>query len=152
RTAAAMANKVWFITGAGRGLGRHWTEAALQRGDHVAATARDPSALRGLVETYGAAVLPLQLDVTDQAAARDAVAQTHTTFGRIDVGVNNAGYGLAGAVEEVPEEQVRAQLETNFFGALWITRAVLPYLRAQRSGHIVQVSSIGGIVTYPGVS
>src|SRR5262249_3836891 len=152
RTNTPMANKVWFITGSSRDSGRHWTQAALQRGDLVAATARDPSGLHELVETYRDAVLPLELDVTDQAAARDAVAQTHTTFGRLDVVVNNAGYGLAGAVEEVTEEQVRAQLETNFFGALWITQAALPYLRAQGSGHIVQVSSIGGIVTYPGVS
>jgi NAD(P)-dependent dehydrogenase (short-subunit alcohol dehydrogenase family) len=147
-----MAQKVWFITGSSRGFGRHWTQAALQRGDLVAATARDTSSLSGLSATYGAALLPLQLDVTDRAAARDAVAKTYTTFGRLDVVVNNAGYGLAGAVEEVSEEQARAQLETNFFGPLWITRAALPYLRAQGSGHIVQVSSIGGILTYPGVS
>jgi NAD(P)-dependent dehydrogenase (short-subunit alcohol dehydrogenase family) len=125
-----MARKVWFITGSSRGLGRHWANAALQRGDLVAATARDINSLIGLTEAYGDAALPLQLDVV----------------------VNNAGYGLAGAVEEVSEAQVRAQLETNFFGALWITQAALPYLREQRSGHIVQVSSIGGILTYPGVS
>ncbi len=147
-----MAKKVWFITGSSRGFGRHWAEAALQRGDLVAATARDTSSLTGLVETYGDAVLPLQLDVTDQVAARDTVAQTHKTFGRLDVVVNNAGYGLAGELEEVSEEQARAQMETNFFGALWITQAVLPYMREQGSGHIVQVSSIGGICTYPGFS
>jgi NAD(P)-dependent dehydrogenase (short-subunit alcohol dehydrogenase family) len=147
-----MAKKVWFITGSSRGFGRRWAEAALQRGDLVAATARDPSRLSGLVETCGDAVLPLQLDVTDQVAARDTVAQTHKTFGRLDVVVNNAGYGLAGELEEVSEKQARAQMETNFFGALWITQAVLPYIREQGSGHIVQVSSIGGICTYPGFS
>jgi NAD(P)-dependent dehydrogenase (short-subunit alcohol dehydrogenase family) len=147
-----MAKKVWFITGSSRGFGRHWAEAALQRGDLVAATARDTSSLTRLVETYGDAVLPLQLDVTDQVAARDTVAQTRKTFGRLDVVVNNAGYGLAGELEEVSEEQARAQMETNFFGALWITQAVLPYMLEQGSGHIVQVSSIGGICTYPGFS
>jgi len=147
-----MAKKVWFITGSSRGFGRHWAEAALQRGDLVAATARDTSSLTGLVETYGEGVLPLQLDVTDQVAARDTVAQTHKTFGRLDVVVNNAGYGLAGELEEISEEQARAQMEANFFGALWITQAVLPYMREQGSGHIVQVSSIGGICTYPGFS
>lgn len=147
-----MTQKVWFITGSSRGFGRRWTEAALQRGDLVAATARDSSSLNTLVKTYGNAVLPLQLDVTDQAAAHDALARTHRTFGRIDVLVNNAGYGLFGALEEISEEQARAQMETNFFGALWLTQAVLPFMRAQRSGHIVQVSSIGGIVTYPGFS
>jgi NAD(P)-dependent dehydrogenase (short-subunit alcohol dehydrogenase family) len=147
-----MVNNVWFMTGAGRGFGRHWAQVALRRGDLVVATARVTSALSGLVETYGAAVLPLQPHVTDPAAARDAVAWAHQAFGRIDVVVNNAGYGPVGAVEEVTEEQARAQMETIFVGALWITRAVLPYLHTQRSGHIVQVSSIGGIATYPGVS
>jgi NAD(P)-dependent dehydrogenase (short-subunit alcohol dehydrogenase family) len=146
-----MAKKVWFITGCSRGFGRYWAEAALQRGDLVAATARNTDSLTGLVETYGDAVLPIQLDVTDRLAALNAITRTHDTFGRLDIVVNNAGYGLFGAIEEVSEEQARAQMETNFFGALWITQAVLPYMREQRSGHILQVSSIGGIAAFPNV-
>lgn len=144
-----MAQKVWFITGTSRGFGRHWAEAALQRGDKVAATARNIETLAQLVEAYGDALLPLELDVTKRAAARDAVAKAHDTFGRLDVVVNNAGYGLFGAVEEVSEEQARTQMDTNFFGALWITQAALPYMREQGSGHILQVSSIGGICAFP---
>jgi len=146
-----MAKKVWFITGSSRGFGRHWAEAALQRGDQVAATARHPESLSALVETYEDAVLPLTLDVTDREAARTAVTRAHDAFGRLDVVVNNAGYGLFGAVEEASEEQARAQLETNFFGALWVTQAALPYLREQGSGHILQVSSVGGIAAFSGL-
>lgn len=146
-----MAQKVWFLTGSSRGFGRYWTEAALQRGDLVAATARNVESLSELVERYGKAVLPLQLDVTDRAAAYHAVARAYETFGRLDIVVNNAGYGLFGALEEVSEEQARAQMETNFFGALWVTQAVLPYLRQQGGGHILQVSSIGGVVAFPGL-
>lgn len=146
-----MAQKIWFITGSSRGFGRHWTEAALQRGDLVAATARNVDSLSELVEKYGKAVLPLQLDVTDRDAAYSAVARAYETFGRLDIVVNNAGYGLFGALEEVSEEQARAQMETNFFGALWVTQAVLPYLRQQGSGHILQVSSIGGVASNPGL-
>jgi NAD(P)-dependent dehydrogenase (short-subunit alcohol dehydrogenase family) len=146
-----MASKTWFITGSSRGFGRQWAEAALQRGDKVAATARDTGTLKELVDTYGDLVLALELDVTDRAAAFDAVARAHDHFGRLDVIVNNAGYGLFGTIEEVSEEQARAQIETNLFGALWVTQAALPYLREQRSGHIVQVSSIGGIAAFAGV-
>ncbi|MFE6719672.1 SDR family oxidoreductase [Streptomyces albidoflavus] len=145
----ASASKTWFITGTSRGFGRIWAEAALRRGDRVAATAREPAALDALVETYGDAVLALGLDVTDRDAVFAAVNQAHRHFGRLDVVVNNAGYGLFGALEETTEEQARAQLETNVFGALWVTQAVLPHLRAQGGGHIVQTSSIGGIVTLP---
>ncbi|MHA7985407.1 SDR family oxidoreductase [Rathayibacter sp. CAU 1779] len=141
--------KVWFITGTSRGFGRAWAEAALERGDRVAATARDASSLDALVQKYGDRVLPIQLDVTDRAADFAAVAQAHERFGRLDVVVNNAGYGHFGFVEEVTEDEARAQLETNVFGALWITQAALPILRAQGSGHIVQVSSIGGISAFP---
>ncbi|HEY0752439.1 MAG TPA: SDR family oxidoreductase [Ktedonobacteraceae bacterium] len=144
-----MAQKVWFITGSSRGFGREWTEAALKRGDLVAATARDTASLTELVKTYGDAVLPLQLDVTERAADFAALKQAYERFGRLDVVVNNAGYGLFGAVEDLSEEQARAQMETNFFGALWVTQAALPYLREQRSGHILQVSSIGGIAAFP---
>jgi NAD(P)-dependent dehydrogenase (short-subunit alcohol dehydrogenase family) len=143
--------KVWFITGASRGFGREWTIAALDRGDQVAATARDTSTLDDLVEKYGDALLPLQLDVTDRDADIAAVGQAHERFGRLDVVVNNAGYGHFGMVEELSEAELRAQLETNLFGAVWVTQAALPYLREQGSGHIIQVSSIGGISAFPGI-
>jgi NAD(P)-dependent dehydrogenase (short-subunit alcohol dehydrogenase family) len=146
-----MASKIWFITGSSRGFGREWAKAALARGDRVAATARNTDTLAELVETYGENVLALELDVTDRAAAFETVARAHEHFGRLDVVVNNAGYGLFGTIEEVSEEQARAQIETNLFGALWVTQACLPLLREQGSGHIVQVSSIGGIAAFPGV-
>ena len=141
--------KTWFITGASRGFGRAWAAAALARGDRVAATARNEQALEGLVEAYGDRVLPLVLDVTDRSAVFAAVARATEAFGTLDVIVNNAGYGLFGMVEETTEEQARAQMETNFFGALWVTQAALPVLRAQGSGHIMQVSSIGGLAAFP---
>ena len=146
-----MAEKVWFITGTSRGFGREWAIAALERGDKVAATARDTTSLDDLTAKYGDAILPLQLDVTDRAADFAAVKQAHEHFGRLDVVVNNAGYGQFGFVEEVSEQDARDQIETNVFGALWVTQAALPYLRAQGSGHIIQVSSIGGIVAFPNV-
>jgi NAD(P)-dependent dehydrogenase (short-subunit alcohol dehydrogenase family) len=142
-------SKVWFITGCSRGFGRHWAEGALQRGDKVVATARRTETLDELVDRYRDAVLALPLDVTDRAAAFDAIGHGHHHFGRLDVVVNNAGYGLFGAIEEVTEEQVRAQMEANFFGALWVTQAALPFMRAQGSGHFLQVSSIGGIAAFP---
>src|SRR5258707_4853867 len=144
-----MTQKIWFITGASRGFGREWAIAALERGDSVAATARDLSTLDDLVATYGERFLPLQLDVTDRDADFAAVRQSHERFGRLDVVVNNAGDGHFGMVEEVPEAEARAQLETNLFGALWVTQAALPFLREQGSGHILQVSSIGGISAFP---
>ncbi|WP_405922626.1 SDR family oxidoreductase [Streptomyces sp. NBC_00035] len=143
-------SKVWFITGTSRGIGRAFAESALERGDKVAATARNVTTLDELVTKYGDdAVLPLTLDVTDKAAVATAVSAAHDKFGRLDVVVNNAGYGLFGMVEEVTEQQVRDQMETNFFGAFWVTQAVLPILRAQGSGHIVQVSSVGGVAAFP---
>ena len=144
-------SKVWFITGTSKGFGREWAIAALERGDRVAATARDIVTLQDLVERYGDAVLPIELDVTDRAADFAAVARAHERFGRLDVVVNNAGYGHFGFVEEITEEEARAQLETNFFGALWVTQAALPFLREQRSGHVIQVTSIGGISAFPWV-
>lgn len=144
-----MPEKVWFITGTSRGFGREWAIAALDRGDRVAATARNLDSLADLVDTYGDALLPLALDVTDKDAATAAVAKAHEHFGRLDVVINNAGYGHFGFIEEVTEVEARAQLETNLFGALWVTQAALPYLRAQGSGHIIQVSSIGGISAFP---
>ncbi|HEV7384760.1 MAG TPA: SDR family NAD(P)-dependent oxidoreductase, partial [Phenylobacterium sp.] len=126
-----MTSKVWFITGTSKGFGRIWAEAALARGDRVAATARDVKTLQPLVSRYGDQVLALALDVDDKAAVDAAIAETIARFGRIDVAVNNAGYGLFGAIEEVSEAEARAQMETNFFGALWVTQAVLPQMRAQ---------------------
>jgi NAD(P)-dependent dehydrogenase (short-subunit alcohol dehydrogenase family) len=146
-----VTEKVWFITGTSRGFGREWAIAALDRGDKVAATARDTATLADLVDKFGDAILPITLDVTDRAADFAAVKQAHDHFGRLDVVVNNAGYGQFGFVEEVSEQDARDQIETNVFGALWVTQAALPYLRAQRSGHIIQVSSIGGIVAFPNV-
>lgn len=143
-----MTSKVWFITGTSRGFGREWSIAALDRGDRVAATARNTDSLQDLRERYGDAVLALPLDVTDRAAVIAAVDQAHAHFGRLDVIVNNAGYGLFGMVEEVSEAEARAQIDTNVFGALWVTQAALPYLREQGSGHIIQVSSIGGISAF----
>jgi NAD(P)-dependent dehydrogenase (short-subunit alcohol dehydrogenase family) len=141
--------KVWFITGTSKGFGRIWAEAALQRGDQVVATARNVDTLAALTETYGDAVLTLQLDVTDKPPVDAAVIAAHERLGRLDVVVNNAGYGLFGTIEEVSEEQARAQIETNLFGPLWVTKAALPILREQGSGHIIQVSSIGGVAGVP---
>jgi len=144
-------SKVWFITGTSKGFGRVWAEAALARGDRVVATARNADTLTPLVEQYGDSVLPFALDVQDKAAIDAAVKQAHERFGRLDVVVNNAGYGLFGTIEEVTEEQARDQIETNLFGALWVTKAVLPILREQGSGHIIQVSTIGGVNAFPGI-
>jgi NAD(P)-dependent dehydrogenase (short-subunit alcohol dehydrogenase family) len=141
--------KTWFITGTSRGFGREWTIAALERGDRVAATARDLATLDDLVAKYGDAILPIRLNVTDRDADTAAVRRAHEHFGRLDVVVNNAGYGQFGMVEEISEGEIRAQLETNLLGALWVTQAALPFLRAQGSGHILQVSSIGGISAFP---
>ncbi len=140
--------KVWFITGCSKGFGRIWAEAALERGDKVAATARDASTLEPLVEKYGDAVLTMALDVQDHDADFAAVKAAHDKFGRLDVVVNNAGYGLFGAVEEVSEAEARDQIETNLFGALWVTQAALPIMREQGSGHVIQVSSIGGVTAF----
>src|ERR1700734_4206105 len=143
-----MTQKTWFITGTSRGFGREWAIAALERGDKVAATARDTGTLDELVAKYGDAILPIKLDVTDREAAFAAVQQAHERFGQLDVVVNNAGYGHFGMIEEVSEDEIRAQLETNVLGVLWVTQAALPYMREQGSGHIIQVSSIGGISAF----
>jgi len=146
-----MSERVWFITGSSRGFGREWAIAALERGDSVAATARDTGSLDDVVQRFGDKILPLKLDVTDRSAVYAAVAAARERFGRLDVVVNNAGYGQFGAVEELSEAEARDQIETNLFGALWVTQAALPILRAQGSGHILQVSSIGGISAFPSV-
>lgn len=142
-------SKVWFVTGSSKGFGRQFVEAALDRGDQVAATARDTATLSDLVEKYGEHVLPLRVDVTDRTEVIDAVNAAHERFGRLDVVVNNAGYGLFGTVEEITEQQLRDQLDTNLFGVLHVTQAVLPVLREQGSGHIIQISTIGGVAAFP---
>lgn len=147
-----MGSKTWYITGASRGFGRTWALAALKRGDKVAAVARETSSLEALVAEFGEAVLPLRLDVTDRAASFKALEIAHAHFKRLDVVVNNAGFGHFGFVEELSEAEARAQLETNFFGALWTTQAAIPLLRAQGGGHLLQVSSIGGVVAFPNLS
>lgn len=144
-----MSQKVWFITGASRGFGRIWAEAALNRGDKVAVTARKIEAVADLKERYGDSVLPLNLDVTNPVQITEAVATAHRNFGRLDVVLNNAGYALVGAIEEPDEASIRAEFETNFFGTLRVIREVLPYLREQRNGHIVGVSSVSGLVAHP---
>ena len=144
-------SKTWFITGASRGFGHEWAEAALERGDKVAATARNTDTLENLVDKYGDAILPIRLDVTDHDADFAAVRRAAEHFGSLDVVVNNAGYGHFGMIEELTEVEARAQIETNLFGALWVTQAALPIMREQGSGHIIQVSSIGGISAFPTV-
>jgi len=136
--------KVWFITGSSRGLGLDLTKAVLANGDKVAATARNPKQLDSLVAQYPNQLYAIQLDVTNYAQVRTAVADAVNHFGRIDVLVNNAGFGITGAAEAFTDEQVRSQLETNLYAPIEITRAVLPYMRKQRSGRILQISSIGG--------
>lgn len=143
--------KTWFITGVSKGFGREWAEAVLERGDRVAGTARKLDTLDDLVEEYADTFLPIRLDVTDKDADFAAVKRAAEHFGGLDVVVNNAGYGHFGMIEELTEDEVRAQLETNLFGALWVTQAALPIMRAQGSGHIIQVSSIGGISAFPTV-
>jgi NAD(P)-dependent dehydrogenase (short-subunit alcohol dehydrogenase family) len=144
--------KVWFITGSSRGLGRDLTAQVLAKGDLVAATARNTDALKDFVEKYPDQILPITLDVTDYDQVHLAVETAATHFGKIDILVNNAGFGIVGAAEAFTEEQVRSQLETNLYAPIEITRAVLPFMRKQRSGRILQISSIGGRVGNAGVS
>lgn len=143
--------KAWFITGSSTGFGRALAERVLELGDRVVATARRPKAVEDLVERYPERALALRLDVTDPAQVKGAVSAAIERFGRLDVVVNNAGYGLFGGVEEVTGEQLRAQFETNVFGALAVTRAVLPQLRRQGSGHLLQISSVAGQGALPGL-
>lgn len=138
--------RTWFITGANRGLGRAFTEAALAHGDHVVATARNPHTMQDLAQDR-LTVLPL--DVRDRENVRTTVRQAFTVTGTVDVIVNNAGYGLVGAVEEFSETEIRDQMDTNFYGAVWVSQAALPPLRAQGHGHIVQISTVGAVGSMP---
>ena len=136
--------QVWLITGSSRGLGRAFAEAALASGCQVAATARNAEDLVELKDKYGDLVLPLSLNVTSETQAREAVQATIRTFGKLDVLVNNAGYGNVAPIEDTTLEEFRAQIETNLFGVIILTKAVLPYFRERGSGHIMQVTSIAG--------
>ncbi|SEW44132.1 Short-chain dehydrogenase [Chitinophaga sp. YR573] len=144
--------KVWFITGSSRGLGRSLTEAVLAKGDLVAATARNPAQLNDLVEKYKEKIFAVKLDVTDQDQIEQAIADTVMHFGRIDVLVNNAGFGIIGAAEAYTQEQIWSQLETNLYAPIALTCAVLPHMREQHSGRILQISSLGGRVGNPGLT
>src|SRR6202030_3909597 len=139
-----MMSQVWLITGSSRGLGRAFAEAALASGFQVAATARNIEDLAELKDKYGDLVLPLSLDVTSETQAREAVQATIRTFGKLDVLVNNAGYGNVAPIEDTTLEDFRVQIETNLFGVIILTKAVLPYFRERGSGHIIQVTSIAG--------
>ena len=139
-----MTGKVWFVTGSSRGLGREIVQAALERGDSVVATARNTGALGDLVAGHEDRALAVALDVTDEAAAERAIASGVERFGRLDVVVNNAGYADLGSIEDTPPAQFRAQIETNLFGVITVSRAAIPVLRKQGSGHIIQVSTVGG--------
>jgi len=144
--------KTWFITGASSGFGRAFAAHALAHGYNVVATARNVSTLQALVEQAPQRVLALKLDVTDAAGVNEAMQAAVVRFGRIDVLINNAGYAIVGALEETPEQELRAVMETNFFGAMAVTQAVLPILRRQRSGAIVNISSLGGQLSFAGFS
>jgi NAD(P)-dependent dehydrogenase (short-subunit alcohol dehydrogenase family) len=143
-------SKVWFVTGSSRGLGRALVEVALEAGERVAATARNPERLQDLHDKYGDAVLLLRLDVTDYDAAARVVAQAEETFGRIDVVVNNAGYSDLGSFEDTTIDSFRTQIETNFYGVVNVSKAAVPVLREQGRGHIFQVSSLSVPLVRPG--
>jgi NADP-dependent 3-hydroxy acid dehydrogenase YdfG len=143
------ANKVWFITGASRGFGRVWTEAALKRGDKVAATARNLASIAGLKDLYGENVLTLELDVTNTDQVNKAVAEAHAHFGRLDIVLNNAGYSLVGTIEEASADEIKAMYDTNIYGPLAVIKAALPLLRQQGGGHIMGTSSNLGHVVLP---
>ena len=148
KTDNAMAKTI-FITGASRGFGRIWAEAFLERGDKVVATSRSGNGLQELADKWGSAVLPLELDITNRAACFAAMERAKSHFGSVDVVINNAGMGVFGMVEELGEQESRDIIEANLFGTLWVTQAALPVLRAQGSGHILQVSSALGVYTFP---
>ncbi|WP_233889975.1 oxidoreductase [Paraburkholderia flagellata] len=143
-------SKVWLITGSGSGLGRIIAEAALAAGNQVVATARNVRQLNELVAQYGANVRAVELDVTDESQGQAAIDAAIDGFGRLDVLVNNAGYGETRPFEQVPSNEFRRLVETCFFGVVNLTRAALPIMRRQRSGHIIQISSLGGRTAFPG--
>lgn len=145
-------SKVWLTTGTSTGFGRELAEAALEAGDRVAATARKPETLSALRDKHGDSVLTLRLDVTDSDSIAQAVQAVREKWGRIDVLVNNAGNGVFGALEEITDAQLRAQYDTNVFGLAAVTRAALPLMRAQKAGHILNVSSVAGLVGFPGIT
>lgn len=145
-------SQVWLITGSSRGLGRQLAQAVLAAGHRLVATARQPQQLQPLVDSFGDRVITVALDVTDAAAAKRAVQTAVEHFGRLDVLVNNAGYGNIAPVEEADEADFRAQIDTNFYGVFNVTRAALPILRQQGSGHIIQISTIGARLGMPGLS
>jgi len=145
-------NKVWFITGSSKGLGKSLTEEILRNGDNVVATARNPEQLNELAKNYPDQILILALDVSNAAQITLAVQTAITHFGRIDVLVNNAGFGITGAAEAFTEDQVKSQLDVNLYAPIAITRAILPFMRNQRSGHILQISSVGGRVGNAGLT
>jgi NAD(P)-dependent dehydrogenase (short-subunit alcohol dehydrogenase family) len=152
RGAAAASSKVWFVTGSSRGLGRALVEVALEAGARVVATARNPEQLQDILDKYGDAVLALRLDVTDCDAAARVVAQAHERFGRIDVVVNNAGYSDLASFEDTTVDSFRRQFDTNFYGVVNVSKAAVPLLREQGSGHIFQVSSLSTRVSAPGLT
>ncbi len=145
-------SKVWFITGSSRGFGRALTEAVLESGHQVIATARKPEQLAELVKTYGNRLRTVKLDVTSPDDAAQAVASAVAAFGHIDMVVNNAGYGFLGAFEEMTPDEFKAQIDTNFWGVVNVTRAFVPVLRKQGFGHIIQITSIGGRIAVAGFS
>jgi NAD(P)-dependent dehydrogenase (short-subunit alcohol dehydrogenase family) len=145
-------NKIWFVTGSSRGLGRTLVEAILAAGDKVIATARKPEELKDLSSIDGDRIRAVKLDVTSPEEVEQAVATAVETFGRIDVLVNNAGYGFLGAFEEMSDQEFKGQIDTNFWGVVNVTRAILPHLRQQGSGHIIQITSVGGRSAFPGLS
>ncbi len=144
-------SKVWFITGCSTGFGRELSRLALELGNKVAVTARSTDDIQDIVSAYPDTAIPISLDVTRPEQVKEAVKKAEEKFGRIDVLVNNAGIGYFGAIEESEEEEVRRMFEINFFGLAQVTREVLPLMRRQRSGHIVNISSVGGLVAFPGI-
>lgn len=146
-----MTDRTWLITGCSSGFGRELAIQALQRGERVVMTARDPSKIADLVTGHEEQALILPLDVTDTASIENALSRAEACFGKIDILVNNAGYGYFSAIEEGEENEIRRQFETNLFGLIALTKRVLPSMRARRSGHIINFSSIGGLMVFPGV-
>ncbi|RYF98669.1 MAG: SDR family NAD(P)-dependent oxidoreductase [Chitinophagaceae bacterium] len=141
--------KTIFITGASRGFGKLWAEAFLDRGDKVVVTSRNLTSLQPLKDKYGDSVLALELDITNRAAAFEALAKAKSTFGTVDIVINNAAMGVSGMVEESDEKSSREIIEANFFGTLWVTQAAVPIMREQKSGHILQLSSALGVYSFP---